>query len=300
MELHDIPAGAVVVGIDGSHHADEALDWAARHAASESRPLVLLHCVGGNGTPSSWMAQAGIDPTQYLTDAETSGHALLDLAGAHAGRVTGDDPFLVLTRTDPRSAFIELSSRVAVIVMGSRGRGPVSSLLLGSVSAGVAGNANCPVVVVRPQHSSLAPGVQHRGVLVGVDGTAASLPVLEFAYLQAAELGLPLTVLHALYDSRAVAEGRDEAWAEVVDDKQAGLLLAESIAGFGEKFPEVHVERKVRRGTAVPELVALGDAMDLIIVGHRQRNALDRAIYGSVAMGVLEHAATTVAVVPQH
>jgi nucleotide-binding universal stress UspA family protein len=205
MELHEIPAGSVVVGIDGSHHADHALDWAALHAASEARPLVLLHSVVGTANASMWLAQAGIDPSPYLSDADAGGRAVLGVAAKRAAKraPSGRAPILVLTRTDPRSALIEVSAQAAMVVIGSRGRGPVSSLLLGSVSAAVAGIARCPVVVVRPQRL----GLVRRGVLVGVDGTAAALPVLEFAYLQAAELGLPLTVLHMLYDSLAAAEG---------------------------------------------------------------------------------------------
>jgi nucleotide-binding universal stress UspA family protein len=59
------------------------------------------------------------------------------------------------------------------------------------------------------------------------------------------------------------------------------------------------VERKIVRGSALPGIVALTDVMDLVVVGHQRRSSLDRAIYGSTALGVLEHAATTVAVVPQ-
>lgn len=296
MEPLDIPNGAVVVGLDGSRHSDQALDWAARHAIAESRDLVLLHAVAATAATVAWMAEGGVDPTPYLSQAEDAGQAILDTAAAKVAPARPRDKVHTLVvRSDPRTALLEASAQASVVVLGSRGRGPMRSLLLGSVSAAVAGHAECPVVVVRPHH----PGKVRRGVLVGSDGSPGSVPVLEFAFQQAAEQRLPLTVVHTVWDALAVAADPQVLHPGEVDFEHAGLALAESIAGLGEKFPEVQVYRTIIRGTALAGLLTMADTMDLVVLGHQRRDPVSRAVLGSVALGVLEHAATVVAVVPQ-
>lgn len=297
MELHDIPTGAVVLGVDGSAHADQAASWAARHADLESRDLVLVHAVAGTSTAVAWMAEGGVDPTPYLAQADAAGQELLDAAAA---KIREDHPELrlhtVVSRADARSALLEAATHASTVVLGSHGRGPVATLLLGSVSATVAAHATCPVVVVRPHH----PGKVRRGVLVGADGTETSPQVLEFAFRQAAELGLPLTVVHTVWDALAVAADPREITPDDVEYERASLALAESLAGLTEKFPEVSVRKTLVRGTAASGLLALADDMDLVVVGHHRKDPINRVLLGSSAIGVLEHASTVVAVVPQH
>jgi nucleotide-binding universal stress UspA family protein len=55
---------------------------------------------------------------------------------------------------DPRQLLLRLAEQASLVVMGSRGRGPFRSLLLGSVTAAVAGRASCPVVVIPPNDDS--------------------------------------------------------------------------------------------------------------------------------------------------
>lgn len=296
METLEIPQGAVVVGVDGSQHASHAVDWAARHAANESRPLVLLHAVDTQWAAITGMAQGGVDPTPYLDQADLAGQAILDTALARVGPARPDGAIHTRTvRSDPRSALLRAAESASQIVLGSRGRGPVRSLLLGSVGAHVAGHATCPVVVVRPHN----PGLVRRGVLVGSDGSAESPSVLEFAYRQAASLDLPLTVVHTVWDPVAIGLEVQEIVPDDIAYAPAALALSETLAGLGEKFPEVHVHRSIVRGTPLGGLLADADMMDLVVVGHRRKDLISRIVVGSVAIGVLEHANTVVAVIPQ-
>jgi nucleotide-binding universal stress UspA family protein len=295
MNSHGIPDGSIVVGVDGSHHSDHAILWAARHAANESRTLTLVHAVTAHLSAAAWAAQGGLDPTPYLKDADAAGNAVLRAARERATAVSGAIGVEeLLIRADPRTALLDVSDGAQCLVLGSRGRGPVSSLLLGSVSAAIAGHGSCPVVVVRPHH----PGLVRRGVLVGADGTASSVPVLDFAFRQASELGLPLLVLHVAPQRLAlsVMAGGDPG-AGPVDD--SALTLSETLVGMGEKFPDVLVTRQIVQGRADSELLTLADGMDLVVVGHHRQNLLARATQESVALGILEHTASVVAVVPQ-
>lgn len=292
MNISDIPAGAVVVGVDGSHESDAAVEWAARHAAAENRELVLL-C--GVGTPESvlgWIASGGMDAADYLEAAASASHEVVDRAAA---RVTakgwGDRLHTVVPRAEARAALLEASHRASAVVVGSRGLGPVKSALFGSVSASLAVHAHCPVVVVRPHH----PGKVRRGVLVAIDGSESSTGVLDFAFRQASEMDLPITVLHSEWDPLVPAH---EVVEEDPDYQGTARALGECLAGFQEKYPDVTVTRRILRGSPRDAISKYADAMDLVVVGHGHEDPVSRVLFGSVALAVLEHASTVVAVVP--
>ncbi|MGO4257411.1 universal stress protein [Marmoricola sp. RAF53] len=296
MNINEVPVGAVVVGVDGSPESHHAVEWAARHAAQEGRELVLLHALAESTAALGWMASSGVDPSAYLTEAGVTGQGILDaaLTVIAPDRLRRPAQTLVV-RGDPRTALLTASAAASTVVVGSRGRGTVRTLLLGSVSAAVARHASCPVVVVRPHH----PGTVRRGVLVGADGTEGSVVVLEFAYRQASELGLPLTVVHTVWDALAAAGDPHLISPDDPEYAPRSVALAETLAGLEEKYPDVRVTRSIVRGAPTEGILALADAMHLVVVGHQQLDRVSRALFGSIALGVLEQAATVVAVVPE-
>ncbi|TWG97814.1 nucleotide-binding universal stress UspA family protein [Nocardioides sp. J9] len=186
-----IPHHSIAVGVDGSTHADRALRWAAAQARLERRPMVV--------------AAVGTRHEQRL----------LDDALATAREVAPDVAVTpVPAEGDAVEVLVDLSRNAHLVVVGSHGRGPVRSALLGSVSRGVAGRAHCPVVVCRPRVS----GHGGRGVLVAVEAGAASAPVLDFAFAQASLHQQPLTALHCVWEPAAAAAGR-RSTTLVADDR---------------------------------------------------------------------------------
>ena len=294
MDTAQVPAGSIVVGVDGSRSSDQALGWAVDQAALERRPLTIVHSAEPlSFAGAGFMVPAGgIDYAQLLEESRAAAGALLrsSAARAHAAH-----PELVvhevLINSDPRSALIGLGRAAAMVVVGSRGRGPVASLLLGSVSVSVSKHATCPVVVHRPAPAD-AP---RHGILVGVDGTETSLPAIEFAYRMAAWRGLPLTVLHCYWDATLAAPRHVEAGQPESGSEQA--LVAESLAGMQEKFPEVEVEVRLTHGFADQHLINASRSFDLLVIGHHPLPGLDDLIHRSVAPAVVEHAHGPVAVV---
>ncbi|ABL80471.1 MULTISPECIES: universal stress protein [unclassified Nocardioides] len=287
METTAIPSGTVVVGLDGSPSAERALEWAIDQALLESRQLTLAHGVDPSG--SVWVDPAAIDHRAVLEALQADAEVMLDHAREQVARRAPDlVVHQVIRMSDARVTLLELSGQAAMVVVGSRGRGPIKTLLLGSVSLAVSREALCPVVVLRPGH----PGVVRNGVLVGADGTDRSLATLEFAYRQASLHRLPLTIMHCFWDARPATEGEPVA-------SDVRLVLAESLAGLGEKFPDVQARTELVRGMADERLVRASQRMDLVVVGAHHGGTLTTLLYGSIANAVLEHATCPVAIVPE-
>jgi nucleotide-binding universal stress UspA family protein len=284
-----IPSGTIVVGVDGSSSAERALEWAIEQAVLEHRPLTIAYGVGSAQTV--WIDQAGFDHGVALDAMREDARAILDEARAlvtrHAPQV---EVHQVYRLTDPREMLLNLSKEAAMVVVGSRGRGPVKSLLLGSVSVAVTRHAKCPVVVLRPRNSDAV----RRGVLVGADGTEDSLPTLEFAYRQASLRKLPLTVMHCFWDVRSATSSLTGG----PESEEERPLLAEALDRMGEKFPDVNVRLELARGLADACLIGAGERMDMVVVGRHEQHMVSGLVYGSIASAVVEHASCIVAVVP--
>ena len=289
-----IPSGTIVVGVDGSPSAARALEWATDQAVREHRQLTLVHGVGPQGVV--WIEQSGPDHRVALDAMRDDARTVLDAAlAAVLHRAPGLEVHQVLRVADGRQALLEESKDAAMVVVGSRGRGPVKSLLLGSVGVAVTRHAACPVVVVRPNN----PGLVRRGVLVGVDGTAPAPETLEFAYRMASLRGLPLTVMHCFWDARPISPVDEAVGGTAADLEDQRLLVAESVSGMTEKFPDVHVHTELARGLADDCLVRGSGRMEMVVVGFHPAGKVSGLVYGSVASTVLEHASCVVAVVPE-
>src|SRR5690606_3692092 len=168
----------------------------------------------------------------------------------------------------------------------------VPGLLLGSVAVGLGGHARCPLVVVRAVQDSepTAP------VVVGVDGSPLSDPALAFAFEAAAVRGVALEAVHAW---RELVGDLDMAtlldWDAIETEERA--LLAERLAGWAEKYPDVPVRRVVTRERPARVLVEQSRGAQLVVVGSRGRGGFTGLVLGSVSHAVLHHAHCPVAVV---
>jgi len=138
----------IVVGIDGSHSASHALEWAIAEAALRKADLTVItvHAVPANywtGHPSSTLGDE-----DKLAETRKAAEELVSKAAEALGdnkpasiKVTTVDGF-------PAQTLIEASADSDLLVVGSRGGGGFGSLVLGSISSQVVHHAKCPVVVV--------------------------------------------------------------------------------------------------------------------------------------------------------
>jgi nucleotide-binding universal stress UspA family protein len=143
---------AIVCGIDGSPAAQAALRYATGLADRLGARLVLAHVVeplpaplAAVGTPASPMPSA----FATLSEQEADGERLLAEV-AEATAVDHGEQRVVTGLPAERLADLADDERAQLIVVGSRGRGPLRSALLGSVSTSLVGLARCPVLIVPP------------------------------------------------------------------------------------------------------------------------------------------------------
>jgi nucleotide-binding universal stress UspA family protein len=296
MDTEHLPPGCIAVGVDAAQPTVHALDWAADLAALEQRHLILVH---GTGSPlsagSASITQGTPDPLELFSDLQAAARALLARATT---RVVSRQPGLVVHQvvrsTDARQALLDVSADAFLIVLGSRGRGHVLSIALGSVSEEVVSRATCPVVVIRPRHDLIDP----QGVLVGTDGGPVSLPALRFAFHFASRHGLPLTVMHTVWDVIAATLPARVESAEEPDLERVRRSLVESMATPAAEYPDVSPRLLIGHGVPAECLLTMADSMDLVVVGHHERGLLGRLTHGSTATAILERAAVPIAVVP--
>ena len=135
----------VIVGVDGSPHSDRALSWACRRAENcgDTVRAVCAWSLGGSG--EDWMPQPGI-PAEGQRRAEQMLREAVEQARRDHPAVTVETAVI---EGPPARVLVDLSADADLLVVGSRGHGGFTGLLLGSVSQQCVHHAHCPVTVVR-------------------------------------------------------------------------------------------------------------------------------------------------------
>jgi nucleotide-binding universal stress UspA family protein len=177
-------------------------------------------------------------------------------------------------------------------VIGDRGHGGFAGLLLGSVGVALAQRCPTPLVVVR---GTTDPGPA-APVVVGIDGTPTSEAALAFAVAEAVEHRVPLMAVHAWQDvvfDTSVAPQID--WDAVETEER--VTLAERLAGWTEKHPDLDVRRVLVRDAPAHALVERSRGARLVVVGSRGRGGLAGLLLGSVSQALLHHADCPVVIV---
>ena len=291
--MNTLRSDCIIVGVDESALAGQAVRWAAEQAVLEGRRVRLVRAV--MPVPTGRSDHAAVVQPGTFTSLRLHSEALLRQAHEEVHRVApGVEVDEQLEVATARDLLLDVAEDAHLVVLGSRGRGPVLTHLFGSVGVGVVRRARCPVVVHRPGH----PGRVRDGVVVAVDATEDAIPVLEFAFHQASLRRLPLRVVHYVMDPRSALVGVPMVGDLAQQTQQDELALSEAMAGMGERYPDVRTTVSTTPGLAPHDIVTAATRADLVVVGTHQRPAADRILVGSVSTAVLEHATCPVAVVP--
>ncbi|MFW6204074.1 MAG: universal stress protein [Actinomycetota bacterium] len=285
----------IVVGVDGSEVGMLALRWAAEEAALRRQPLKIVHAL------QRWLYDMPEDAAHAEVGrwAREDANRMLDEAAGVAREV---GPRVKVTTEllagDARPMLLDAAGEDAVLVVGGRGEGGFTGLLLGSVAYGVSSRTRGPVVVV--QHPVPSPEGE---VVVGVDGSAETGPALEAAFAEAEMRGVPLRTVYAWrqlgWAARHALPHAGAATDVHADEGEARRTLAAAVSGAAARYPGVRVVEELDLGHPTEALVRASSAAALLVVGRRGAGGFPTLRIGSVSRGVLHHAVCPVMIVPR-
>ena len=274
----------IVVAVDGSPAALCAVDWAAREARMRNVPLRIVHAVGPLGMtapriplPAGLAAWREDQARQIIAEA-------VGLAERSAGAPARIDTELLSEPVVP--ALIELSRRARLVVIGPRGRGAVARTLLGSVTSSLLQHSHCPVAVVHDE-DPLMPDPARAPVLVGIDGSPTSELATAIAFDAAARRGVELVALHVFSDVE-VSDFPAGDWPAL--KPFAEETLAERLAGWQERYPEITVRRAVEHDRPTYHLLRRSEEAQLVVVGSHGRGGFVGMLLGSVSAALAQAA----------
>ena len=278
----------VVAGVDGSDSARHAAWWAAAEANRRGVPLRLVYAVN-----VATYAGGFVPPVGLFEALEAEGRERLAEAEDEIRRGFPElDVRVALRSGHPTPLLIEESREAAMVVIGSRGLGWVSGLLAGSTAVAMAAHAHCPVAVIRGQRAGQPPA--ERGpVVVGVDGSPVGEPAIAVAFDQANARGAELVAVHAWGEFASEVEFR-YAHQFISDwdplERRARELLADRLASWQEKYPDVTVHRVVSGDQPTRALLGRAHEAQLLVVGSRGRGGFRGMLLGSTSQALVHRA----------
>ncbi len=296
-------ADTILVGVDGSAGSQRALAWAAEDAAARGAIVeaVTVCRGGGDDMEERYVPYITSHPMNRPLHPKVE-EARRRLA-AMVSQAAGMHPGVEMTRQvlqgdDPGEVLCRRAERADVLVVGSRGRGAVSSRLLGSVSVRCAHHSPCTAVIVPEGGSDTPRRAPDRAgrIIVGVDMSEGSRDALGWAIGEAAARGdvvRAVTVWGRTYSYGADVYSPSDDEVGVRAKRALDVLVSEVAGGA----PAVAIETLADEGDPGARLCALARDADLLVVGRRGHGALTSLLLGSVAGTCAHHSPVPVAIV---
>lgn len=269
----------VVVGVDGSESARRAVRWAAREADRRGASLRIVHAelpLPADALDMTGMARSALHD-------EAMGWVREAVADALETAPALDITYRVEVNT-PAWMLEQESATAGLVVVGSRGLGGFTGLLLGSVAVALSCRAKCPLAVVRGDGAE-GP------VVVGVNGAPHNWVVLDRAFEEAEVRGTSLVAVHAWHPplgNEKLAESVGIVWSELHTVRDA--TVAQRLEACADRHPGVRVERHVVHGSAAHRLVEFAAGASLLVIGSHGTGGLRGKLLGSTSQAVVRHA----------
>jgi nucleotide-binding universal stress UspA family protein len=294
----DKTTGSIVVGIDDSDGSRAATRWAAATAREHRWPLTFVHAYVDLMHPP---VRGFIAPEAEL---RAEANEIVDRAEASFRSTGWTEPTpRIVHPARPDELLTELSDDARMVVVGRRGTGGFRDMLLGSTAYGVAEHCKVPVVIVPERWDDAS--AEGRPVVIGLDEESGE-DAIAFAFDFASRTSRRLEAVHVVapqvYPAMAgfggylpAVEGWTGVPAEAIEERRR--FLAEQLAGWRDKYPDVEVRSTVMCGSAAGVLIDKASEAELLVVGGRDHGRLASALLGSVARNLMHHATCPLAVV---
>ncbi|HEX2728560.1 MAG TPA: universal stress protein [Rubrobacteraceae bacterium] len=275
----------ILLATDGSDDAAVATKAATDLAEKTGSGLHLVHA----WRPLAHYAYPSFTSEGYSPPFERVAREILEEQVERVGRAGGTVLGSHLEMGRPMEVILRLAGEIeaGLIVLGSRGRGPVRRVLLGSVSEGVVHHSRCPVLVARGGEEAWPPSK----VVIGDDGSEEAKGAGELAAsigkLFAATVKLVRAVPRFPKIPDLPEDGPDlygRAVGEYLQEQERALRVRASEL---EELLEIKPEANVRVGDAAAVLEEVGEESTLVAVGSRGLDAVRRMTLGSVSTKVL-------------
>lgn len=274
--------GAILVGVDESLNANIAAAWAADIGRSLGVPIRAV---------AAWTRL--VEPALHGIDDHISemGAYAADIATRSLHGAGIDDIDVTGVRGPVCEALLDTAKQLdaSMLVVGTRGLGPLAGLLLGSVSRRLLFATDRPLVLV-PAQTTLTPPALTR-ILIGVDCSPIARRVLTWSSRLCADLGVPVTIVRCADPGCEKPPGHVERFDDRVEAEMDEAL---------EPFHERAIECKVRIAHCDPRVgileSAAGDGAGLIVIG--KRGAGQFSGLGGTASYLVRHSPLPLAVIP--
>ncbi len=265
-------ADRIVVGVDGTDTALNAVRWAVGEARLRGLPLTVVHAdpyAGGAGAAGSAHSR-GVLGVAFTVARRTQPGVAVSTMSSAAG---------------PADALLEAAATARLVVVGIIPQG-LSEIAPPSVALNVAGRASCPVAVVHG-------GFRDRTgpVLVGIDDPDVDAVVLDAAGAEAALHGCGLVVLHAHAGLREHLAGHS------AHDDEGAQRMAAALRTLADRYPDVPVDLRTPHGNPTTELLVAAEHAGMVVVGSHGRRATGRVLFGSTSRTLVRHSPVPVLVV---
>ncbi|MEV0718015.1 universal stress protein [Asanoa sp. NPDC050611] len=279
----------VVVGVDGSESALRAARTAAREALLRHRRLLVTHAFTWALIPTNLGPNLASPREIGLRTAAEQ--LVADAVGAAEKAAPGVEVEGEVRDGAPATVLLHHAARAELIVLGDRGLGGFTGLVIGSVAVQVAAHAACPVLVVKGATDRPGP------VVVGVDGSGTAERALAFAFAEAHLRGADLVAVLAWRRPEPIGVG-GEIRPVIPDEREEGArLLEDAVAPWCARYPGVRVTRRVVPGRPAKVLVEESRRAQLTLVGARGRGGFAGLLLGSVSHTLLHHTHSPVVIV---
>ena len=283
----------LTIGIDGSHSAQAALEWALAEAKRRSLAVQLVS-VWSTPPAVAGPASAIAIPAMVIS-ARTAARDAVERA-AKVAADAGVETSCEVLDGEPAELLVTLAAGADQLVVGAHGRSAIARHLLGSVSTAAVHHATSPVTVIRRR-----PTQTHHRVVVGIDGSDESEAVLRRAALEAEAAHAELSVVTAWSNVNPDLVSEFTGTRIPDDDALRGVaeLRARKVMRQAElDSAAIPVRLSLLDGTADGVLCRESAHADLLVVGTHGWGAFDRMLFGSTSTAVLHRASCPVQVVP--